>query len=179
MDALALMLTKVGVRSHSKILVVEDGVGILTTAVAERLGGACGRAVCRSARESHSWHSHCTQAMGESSTCFRAPSPSLSCCGGSAAALRPTPLMARPHWSRLSLAYQSQASQSSRHNRSALAFQRTLLSALPTISDARSLSQASSPRDAGDTDTADADARWPVLPTADQASRWMRGGCDG
>lgn len=173
------MLTKVGVRSHSKILVVEDGVGILTTAVAERLGGACGRAVCRSARESHSWHSHCTQAMGESSTCFRAPSPSLSCCGGSAAALRPTPLTARPRWSRLSLAYRSQASQSSRHNRSALAFQRTLLSALPTISDARSLSQASSPRDAGDTDTADADARWPVLPTADQASRWMRGGCDG
>ena len=45
MDALALMLTKVGVRSHSKILVVEDGVGILTTAVAERLGGAAEQCV--------------------------------------------------------------------------------------------------------------------------------------
>ena len=177
MDALALMLTKVGVRSHSKILVVEDGVGILTTAVAERLGGAAEQCV-QSAPHTHATPTR-TQAMGESSTCFRAPSPSLSCCGGSAAALRPTPLTARPRWSRLSLAYRSQASQSSRHNRSALAFQRTLLSALPTISDARSLSQASSPRDAGDTDTADADARWPVLPTADQASRWMRGGCDG
>lgn len=38
-DGLGLMLTKVGVRAHSKIVVFEEGVGLLTSAVAERLGG--------------------------------------------------------------------------------------------------------------------------------------------
>ena len=38
-DGLGLLLTKVGVRSHSKMAVFEEGVGLLTSAIAERLGG--------------------------------------------------------------------------------------------------------------------------------------------
>ena len=38
-DALGLMLAKAGVRAHSKVLVLEDGIGLVTAAAAERLGG--------------------------------------------------------------------------------------------------------------------------------------------
>jgi hypothetical protein len=38
-DGLGLLLTKVGVRAHSKMIVFEEGVGLLTSAIAERLGG--------------------------------------------------------------------------------------------------------------------------------------------
>lgn len=38
-DGLGLLLTKVGVRAHSKMAVFEEGVGLLTSAIAERLGG--------------------------------------------------------------------------------------------------------------------------------------------
>jgi hypothetical protein len=39
-DGLGLLLAKVGVRAHSKMAVFEEGVGLLTSAIAERLGGA-------------------------------------------------------------------------------------------------------------------------------------------
>ena len=76
MDALALMLTKVGVRSHSKILVVEDGVGILTAAVAERLGGAAEQCV-QSAPASHSRHSHSHSGYGRIFHVFSGAQPKL------------------------------------------------------------------------------------------------------
>lgn len=38
-DALAQILAKAGVRAHSKVLVMEDGIGLVTAAAAERLAG--------------------------------------------------------------------------------------------------------------------------------------------
>jgi hypothetical protein len=38
-DALGLLLTKSGVRAHSKVLILEECSGLVTAAVAERLGG--------------------------------------------------------------------------------------------------------------------------------------------